>query len=76
LPFQVRANIDDHTLAVNCETAEDAFAKAVEWQVTRLGDVSISDGTKFYAVSEFAAYMASLKADTVETSAEKAKPQG
>ena len=49
LPFLVQANIDDHTLAVTCESAKEAFAKAVEWQVVRFTDVSISDGTKSVA---------------------------
>jgi len=71
LPFLVQANVDDHKLAVSTETAKEAFAKAVEWQAGQLADVSISDGTKSYTVTEFASFMA-LKgfADTVESSAE------
>ena len=60
LPFLVQGNIDDHTLAVTTETAKEAFAKAVEWQLFRFADVSISDGTKRYTVTEFASFMASL----------------
>lgn len=58
LPFQVQANIDDHTLAVTTETAKEAFAKAVEWQILKFVDVSISDGTRRYTVTEFASFMA------------------
>jgi len=78
LPFLVQGNIDDHTLAVTTETAKEAFAKAVEWQVVQFADVSISDGTKSYTVTEFASFMALKEvADTVEASAERkrnAKP--
>ena len=79
MPFLVQASIDDHKLAVTCETAKEAFAKAVEWQVVQFADVAISDGTKSYTVTEFASFMA-LKgfAGTVDASAEqkrKAKPE-
>jgi hypothetical protein len=70
MSFQVQGNIDDHTLAVTCETAKEAFAKAVEWQVVQFADVSISDGTKSYTVAEFASFMAFKEiADTIEASA-------
>jgi hypothetical protein len=36
MPFLVQACLDDHTLAVTTATAKEAFAKAVEWQVTGL----------------------------------------
>ena len=79
LPFLVQANVDDHALAVTTETAKEAFAKAVEWQVGQFADVSISDGTKSYTVTEFASFMALKEvADTVAASAElkrKAKPE-
>ena len=78
MPFQVQGNIDDHTLSVRCETAKEALAKAVEWQVTRFADVSISDDTKRYTVSEFASAMALREvADTGGDSTEQrrnAKP--
>ena len=80
MPFLVQANVDDHTLAVTTETAKEAFAKAVEWQVVQFADVTISDGTKRYTVTEFASVMALKEvADTVVASAEqrqKAKPEG
>jgi hypothetical protein len=70
LPFQVQGHIDYHALAVTCETAKEAFAKAVEWQVVQFADVSISDGIKRYTVTEFASLMALKEvADTVEASA-------
>jgi 3-oxoacyl-(acyl-carrier-protein) synthase len=71
LPFLVQGNIDDHKLAVTAETAKEAFAKAIEWQAVQFADVSISDGTKSFTLTEFASFMA-LKAvaDTIDTSAE------
>ena len=71
MPFQVQGNIDDHALSVTTGTTKEAFAKAVEWQVVQFADVSISDGTNSYTVTEFASVMA-LKgfADTIEASAE------
>ena len=79
MPFQVQGNIDDHALAVTCETAKEAFAKAVEWQVVQFADVSISDGVKRSTVTEFAALMALKEvADTIEASAgpkRKATPE-
>ena len=79
MPFQVQGNIDDHALAVTCETAKEAFAKAVEWQVVQVADVSISDGVKRSTVTEFAALMALKEvADTIEASAgpkRKATPE-
>jgi phosphopantetheinyl transferase (holo-ACP synthase) len=71
MPFLVQANIDDHTLAVTFETAKEAFAKAVEWQVgEQLNNVSINDGTKSYTVAEFSSVMALKQiADTVEADA-------
>ena len=67
----MQGNIDDHTLAVTCETAKEAFAKAVEWQVVQFADVSISDGTENFTVTEFASFMALRGfANTVEASAE------
>lgn len=74
LPFLVQGNIDDHKLAVTTETAKEAFAKAVEWQVVQFADVSISDGTKSFTVTEFASFMALKEvADTVDASAERRK---
>ena len=71
MPFQVQGNIDDHALAVTCETAKEAFAKAVEWQVVQLADVSISDGTKSFTSTEFASFMAFKGiAETVDASPE------
>jgi hypothetical protein len=62
----VQSNIDDHDLTVTCETAKEAFAKAVEWKVIQFADVSISEGTKSYTVTEFASFMALKEvADTV-----------
>jgi hypothetical protein len=54
MPFLVQGSIDDHTLAVTTATAQEAFAKAIEWHVVeRITDVSIYDGTKVYSIDAF-----------------------
>ena len=61
MPFVVKAHVDDLALTVNANTAKEAFAKAVEWQVTgRFNHVSISDSTKTYSIEAFALAMALL----------------
>jgi YD repeat-containing protein len=71
MSFLVQAYIDDHRLSVTTETAKDAFAKAVEWHAAeRLSNVTISDGTKSYTISEFSSVMALQQiACTIETDA-------
>ena len=59
MPFLVQAYLDDHALTAAAATAKDAFAKAIEWHVVgRLIDVSISDGTRSYSITEFSSVMA------------------
>jgi hypothetical protein len=59
MPFLVLAYIDDHALTATFETAKQAFAEAVEWQlVKRLNDVSINDGTNNFTIAEFSSRMA------------------
>jgi hypothetical protein len=74
MPFLVQGSIDDQTLAVTTATAQEAFAKAIEWHVVqRFTDVSIYDGARSYSVDEFASVMALLEiANTVEAAAEPA----
>jgi hypothetical protein len=61
MPFIVKAYVDDHVLTAYVETAQKAFAKAVEWQVAdQLTDVSISDGTDNYSVDEFSLLISKL----------------
>ena len=60
MPFLVQACLDDHTLAVTTATAKEAFAKAVEWQVTgRFDHVSISDDAKTYSIEVFSVAISS-----------------
>jgi hypothetical protein len=60
--FSVQATHDNHTLTVTAETAKEAFAKAVEWHVVeRFIDISISDGSKGYSITEFSSTMALLE---------------
>ncbi|MBR1232580.1 hypothetical protein [Bradyrhizobium sp. AUGA SZCCT0182] len=59
MPFSVSAYVDDHLVSVTTETAREAFAKAVEWQVvSKLADVSISDGIESYSIAEFSSILA------------------
>ena len=72
MPFMVKAFYDHHPLTLTSETAKEAFAKAVEWQlIERFTGVSISDGIKKYTIAEFASVMALKEiANTVEAVAE------
>ena len=61
MPYLVQACLDDHTLTVTTATAKEAFAKAVEWQLTgRFDHISISDSTNTYSTDAFALAMALL----------------
>ena len=74
MPFLVQGCIDNHTLAVTTATAQEAFAKAIEWHVAeRFTNVSIYDGTKVYSIDAFSVAMALLGiAKTVEATSEPA----
>ena len=62
MPFVVQAHTDDHTLTVTTETAKEAFAKAIDWDVVqKFTGVSISDATKTYSIDAFALAMALLE---------------
>ena len=67
MAFVVQAHIDDHTLSATTETAKEAFAKAIEWQVIqKFSDVTISDGVRSFSITDFASAMAFLEiANTV-----------
>ncbi len=67
MPFEIVGSIDDCILSAHAETAKEAFAKAVEWQVVNgVRGVSISDGRRSFTVAEFSWTMASAEiADTV-----------
>ena len=69
MSFFVQAHLDDHTLSVTTETAKEAFAKAVGWQlVERFTNVSINDGARTYSIAEFSSEMALLEmANTLDT---------
>ena len=67
MPFFVQAYLDDHALTATAATAKDAFAKAIEWHVVgRLIDISISDGTRNYSITEFSVMALAEIANTVE----------
>jgi hypothetical protein len=61
MAFVVQAHIDDHTLSATTETAKEAFAKAIEWQVVhKLTHATISDGVRSFSITDFASAMAFL----------------
>ncbi len=70
MPFEIMGSIDDCILTAQAETANEAFAKAVEWQVANgVRGVSISEGGRHYTIAEFSWRMASAEiADTVRES--------
>ena len=67
--FTVCANVDGHSIVAPAETAKEAFAKAIEWQVVQqFVDVTISDGSKNYSIAEFSAKMALAEITVTERS--------
>jgi len=77
MAFAVQAHTDDHTLSATTETAEEAFAKAVEWQVVhKFTGVTLSDGVRSFTIAEFASAMASLDiANTLDATSDRG-PKG
>ena len=62
MPFSVKAYLDDHGLTISAETAQEAFAKAVEWHVVgRFSDVTISDGIKSYSLEDFSSVIEDIR---------------
>ena len=62
MTFSVNGYVDDHLLTVTTETAQEAFAKAVEWQVAEgFSDITISDGVRSYSIDEFSSVLANLR---------------
>ena len=60
MSFEIRGRVEDCILTAHAETAKEAFAKAVEWQVANgIRGVSISDGSRRFTVAEFSWKMAS-----------------
>ncbi len=70
MPFDIKGCVDDCLLTASAETAKEAVAKAVEWQVANgIRGVSISDGGRRFTVAEFSWKMASAEiTDTVRQS--------
>ncbi|HEX2654719.1 MAG TPA: hypothetical protein VHN11_13830 [Xanthobacteraceae bacterium] len=59
MAFTICATVDDHRILAPAETAKEAFAKAIQWQVVQqFADVVIRDGSKDYSIAEFSAKMA------------------
>jgi hypothetical protein len=59
MPFAVTATIDGHIVSIPADTAKEAFAKAIDWQVAKqINHVAISDGSDNYSIAEFSAKIA------------------
>lgn len=67
MSFEIKGSVDDCILTAHADTAKEAFAKAVEWQVAGgMHGVSISEGGRRFTVAEFSWRMASAEiAETV-----------
>lgn len=74
--FLLKAKISGHVVSASVKTAEEAFAKAVEWQMRKqFADVVISDGFKNYSLAEFSAAVAHAEiAATAEAGAKPSEP--
>ena len=60
MAFEVQGNVFGRFVTAEAETAKEAFAKAVEWQVVNCArGVTISDGRKSFTIAEFSWAMAS-----------------
>lgn len=82
MAFEVRGWVFGRLLTVEAETAKDAFAKAVEWQVANCAwGVTISDGQKRFTIAEFSWTMASqeiantMRLRTAVTSCQEISPR-
>jgi hypothetical protein len=59
MSFSVRGFYHNNPLTLTCETAKEAFAKAIEWHIIEnLSDISISQGANSYTIAEFSLAMA------------------
>lgn len=59
MPFTVRGFYNNNPLALTSATANEVFAKAIEWQIVeRYSNISISDGKNSYTIAEFSLAMA------------------
>jgi hypothetical protein len=74
MPFEIRGRVEDCVFTAHAETAKQAFAKAVEWQVANgICGVSISDGSKRFTVAEFSWTMASQEIASRGTQSRRTK---
>jgi hypothetical protein len=70
MPFEVKAYLYGRSQTAHTDSAKEAFALAVEWQVADCGwGISISDGSKRFTIAEFAWAMASEEIATTSAQA-------
>ncbi len=69
MPYKLEAMSSGHVISACTKSAEEAYAKAIEWQIAKqFTDVTISDGRKNYSIAEFAAKMALAEISVTERS--------
>ena len=69
MSFSVQATVDGHRIVAPADTAKEAFAKAVDWQVSKqFAGITISHGRANYSIAEFSAKMALAEIAVTERS--------
>lgn len=69
MAYLVQARLDDIALTTSVESAKEAYAKAIEWQlVEQYANVTISCGNNIYSIDEFALVMAEAMAKAADNS--------
>ena len=69
MSFSVQATVDGHIILAPANTAKDAFAKAVDWQVSKgFVDITISHGRENYSIAQFSEKMALAEIAVTERS--------
>jgi phosphopantetheinyl transferase (holo-ACP synthase) len=69
MSFSVQASIDGHRIIASADTAKEAFAKAVDWQVAKqFSDITISHGRASYSIARFSEKMALAEIKVTERS--------
>ena len=59
MAYFVEASVEDCTVLTTAQTANEAFAKAIEWQASKQApEITINDGDKNYSIADFAEMMA------------------
>jgi phosphopantetheinyl transferase (holo-ACP synthase) len=69
MSFSVQATVDGHIILAPANTAKEAFAKAIDWQVAkRFVGITICYGRQNYSIAEFSEKMARTEITATEHS--------